>query len=66
MAKVTEKKKKYRNFMFISVFFSSFFGHQNPGSGSGSKISKNAGSGSALNECGSETPLFREDILNSR
>ncbi len=47
------------NFDFKKYKFKIFtiFGHKNPGSrtGCGSTIRKNAGSGSALNQCGSET-----------
>jgi hypothetical protein len=44
---------------FPAVIFLNFKS-SNPGSGSGSAIRKNAGSvsGSALNQCGSETLLF--------
>jgi hypothetical protein len=49
--------KKY-NFFSALIFFS-IFGHQNPesrtGSGTGSAIRKNAGSGSILNQWGSAT-----------
>jgi hypothetical protein len=41
-----------------AVKFFPIFGHQNLGSGSRSAIRKNAGSGSALNQCGSETLHF--------
>jgi hypothetical protein len=44
---------------FLSLTLLTIFGHQNPGFGtkseSGSAIIKNAGSGSALNQCGSTT-----------
>jgi hypothetical protein len=42
---------------FPAINFLSILGHQtlDPDKGSGSAIRKNAGSGSALNQCGSET-----------
>jgi hypothetical protein len=54
MSKLQLFIQKISNF-FSCKFFSSIFGHQNPGfgTGSGSAIRKNAGS--ALNQCGSTT-----------
>ncbi len=49
------RSKKYKK--FYSFKFFPIFGNQNPGfgTGSGSTIRNNAGSGSALNQCGSTT-----------
>ncbi len=48
-----EKKKKISSCKFFSIL-----GHQTLDTDPGSAIRKNAGSGSALNQCGSETLLF--------
>jgi hypothetical protein len=51
------KSKEFSCFEMLDVLFFSMFGHQNAefGTGSGSAIRKNAGSGSVLNQCGSTT-----------
>jgi hypothetical protein len=56
--------KKISNF-YLAINFFPVFGRQNPGFGTGSRsaIRKNAGSGSALSQCGSTT-LNRRNASN--
>ncbi len=58
---------KKREIKFPAIIFFSILGHQtlDPDPESGSAIIKNAGSGSALNQCGSETldPGIQKSVI---